>query len=400
MKHSLLLFFISLVWLSTSACGEQPYSFVEDEYQTGVDGDRLTNTVVQQIRDRDDDKPINRSAQGETRRPRQQLANTRKLVMLPVMDTKRNMVSHHIPLPAGWKINIPKTIEDPHIIGPDGIRVYYRTGGFYAFSQDLQTQQMYEMSGQPMRAPLTAKQIVEQELVPTLRNEGIHFVKQYPLPQIAHRSKVYSNKLYKSMPSQNSFDAVGSEWTDKNGTSLLVIVDQSVNSGQGSIFWSYELKALEAPEKQFDTAKNAFIYGIVNTQDNPQQIQAYNVSEQQKSKQSWSQHNARMQQNQQNFDRQQQIHRSTSDAINNSIMGTYRSQQEASNRGQQQFRNYLNDENTVTNPYDGQQYQVESGADQYWMNRDGESIQSNDAFYNPNMDNGVNNQEWQKVRPD
>ena len=330
----------------------------------------------------------------------QQRSRNGKLVMLPIMDSKRNMESARIPLPAGWKIVIPKTIEDPSIVGPHGIKGYYRTGGFYSYSQDPQMQQVYQMSGQTMRAPIQAKQIVEQDLVPLLREEGIYLVKQYPLPQVAHRSQVYTSKLYKSLPSHDSFDAVGSEWTDKKGMSLLVIVDQSVNSGQGSIFWSYQLKALEAPKEHFEAAKNAFIYGIVNTVDNPRQIQAYNLSEQQKSNQSWAEHNARMQQNQRNFDRQQQTHRSTSDAINNSIMKSYRTQQESSDRGQQQFNNYLRDEETVTNPYDGQQYQVESGADQYWMNRDGHSIQSNDAFYNPNIDNEFNYQEWMEVEPE
>ncbi|MEE9493745.1 MAG: hypothetical protein V3W04_10260 [Gammaproteobacteria bacterium] len=106
-----------------------------------------------------------------------------------------------------------------------------------------------------------------------------------------------------------------------------------------------------------------------------------------------------MQQNQRAFDQQQALHRSTNEAVNNSLMNTYRTSQQASDRGQQQFRNTTSGEETLTNPYDGQQYQVESGADQYWMNRSGENIQSNDAFYDPNMDQTINNQEWQKVEP-
>ena len=391
MKHFTLPFVI-LACLTTSAYGKEPFTYVYDTYETSPDSNRFAKTVSQPGSDAEEHLPTD-STENEP-------IGHGKIVMLPIMDTKRNMVSARIPLPTGWKFTVPKTADDPNIVGPHGIKVYYRTGGFYSYSQDPQMQQMYQMSGQTMRAPLTARQIVEQDLISTLRDEGLYFVKQYPLPQVAHRSQVYRSKLYKSMPSQDSFDAAGAEWTDKNGTSLFVIVDQSVNSGQGSIFWAYQLKALEAPKEYFETAKKAFIYGIVNTEDNPQQIQAYNRSEQQKANQSWSEHNARMQQNQKNFDRQQQIHRSTSDAINNSIMESYRTQQESSDRGQQRFNNYLRDEETVTNPYDGEQYQVESGADQYWMNRDGQSIQSNDAFYNPNVDNEVNYQEWLEVEPE
>ena len=192
---------------------------------------------------------------------------------------------------------------------------------------------------------------------------------------------------------------MGSEWSDGKGNSILVIVDQIINDGQSSVFWYYSLKVLEAPNKHFEKAKNAFIYGIVNTQDNPRQIQAYNLSEQQKSTQSWNQHNARMKQNQQNFERQQAIHKSTSDAINRSINSTYENQNAASDRIQDKQINVIRDESTVTNPHDGEQYQVDSGANQYWINSDGEYIPSNDSNYNPNLDPD-DNREWQQVEPE
>ena len=321
------------------------------------------------------------------------------LVMLSIMDTSRNMEMHRMPLPANWKLNTPQTAEDPNMIGPGGIKVYYRTGGNFSYSDDPYMQQLYQQSGQQMRVPINAAQIVEQDLVPLLTSHGMKFIKQYPLPEIAQRSKTYSSKLYKSMPSQEHFDASGSDWKNENGNMVFVIVDETVSYGQGSVYWYYQLKMLEAPAERFESAKNAFIYGIVNTQDNPQQIQAFNASEQQRSNQSWSQHNARMKQNQQNFDRQQQIHRDTSNAVNDSIMSTYRNQDAASDRAQQQRINTIYDESTVVNPNDGQQYQVESGADQYWINNDGEYIQSDDAFYDPNMDPEQNNQEWQEVEP-
>ncbi len=321
------------------------------------------------------------------------------LQMLSIMDASRNMEMHRMPLPVNWKLNVPKTADDPNMIGPGGIKVYYRTGGNFSYSDDPYMQQIYQQSGQKMRAPISAAQIIEQDLVPQLTNHGMKFIKQYPLPEIAQRSKTYSNKLYKSMPSQEYFDAAGSEWKSENGNTVLVIVDETVSNGQGSVFWYYQLKVLEAPAEQFESANAALIYGIVNTQDNPKQIQTYNTSEQQKYNQSMSQHNARMKQNQQNFDRQQQIHRETNDAVNDSIMSTYRNQDAASDRAQQQRINTINDESTVTSPYDGEQYQVDSGSDQYWINRDGEYIQSDDAFYDPNMDQEQNNQEWQQVEP-
>ena len=321
-----------------------------------------------------------------------------KIVMHTVMDNQRNMPMHQIPLPESWKIVTPKTAEDPSIIGPHGVKVYYRSGGSYVFSNDPYMQQVYAQSGQQMRPPISAQLIVEQDIQPQLSNHGLTLSRTYPLPEIAQRSQAYSSKLYKSVPTQQYFDAVGSEWTDDKGNTILIIVDQIISDGQGSVFWYYSLKVLEAQNSHFENAKKDFIYGIVNTQDNPQQIQAYNLSEQQKANQSWSQHNARMQQNQRNFERQQAIHKSTSDAINRSINSTYETQNAASDRIQDKQINVIRDESTVTNPYDGEQYQVDSGADHYWMNSDGEYIPSNDPNYNPNLDPN-NNQEWQYVEP-
>lgn len=58
----------------------------------------------------------------------------------------------------------------------------------------------------------------------------------------------------------------------------------------------------------------------------------------------------------------------------------------------------IREEETVN--YNGNSYQVDAGADQYWMNSNNEYIMSNDAFYNPNADNSVNNYDWQEVSPE
>ena len=323
-----------------------------------------------------------------------------EIVMHTVMDTQRNMVMFQIPLPASWKSVTPKTNEDPNIIGPNGIKVYYRSGGQFSYTQDLQLQQIYQQSGQALRPPVNTQQILEQDIQPQLQSHNLQFISSYSLPEIAHRTKTYSGKLYKATASQEYFEALGAEFTDGKGTKALVIIDQSISHdpSTSSGFWYYQLKILEAPDDHFESAKEAFIYSIVNTQDNPEQIHAYNLSEQQKINQSWAQHNARMQQNQQAFERQQQIHRETTNAINDSINSTYNTKNEASDRAQEQYTNVIRDEETITSPHDGQEYQVESGAEHYWINNDGEYIYSDDVFYDPNADLN-NNQDWQRVEP-
>ena len=324
---------------------------------------------------------------------------SKEIVWHKNMDRQRNMPVSEIPLPAGWELVTPKTEEDPNMIGPGGVKVFYRTAGTFFYSNDPYLNQQNMRSGRLVRQPISAQQVIEQEIEPNVRRGGLRLESLYPLPEIAKRSQEYNDKIYKSTPARQYFDAVGSEWTDPEGKKVLMIVDQVINDGGGFFVWFYTMNILEAPPSEFQNAKKALIYSIVNTRDNPRYLQAQNQRDRQRSGQNWRQHNARMQQNQRNFEQGQALHRSTTDAINNSINSTYESQNAASERSQARFNNYLSDENTVTNPYNGQQYQVESGSEQYWINNDGEYIHHDDHFYNPNADPD-NVEDWQLVEPD
>jgi len=319
------------------------------------------------------------------------------ITLHPVMDAKTGMVSYQMPLPASWKIVTPQTPQDPHIVGPGGVKIYYRSGSTNTYSNDPNMQQTYQMAGQAMRPPMEISAYLQQDLVPQMTGNGFQLMKQYPIPQVAERNRAYSAKLFKVAPSRDQQFALGTEWRNQEGKPLFMIVNMSVSQGQNDVFWFTNMQALTAEEDQFEFAKRALLNGIINTQDDPQQIAAYNANEQQKANQSWSQHNTKMQQNQRNFDQQQATHRSTTDAVNKASMDSYNSRMESMDNNQRGFTNYIKDEYTVANPGDGQQYQVESGSNQYWMNNNGEYIPSNNATYDPNADNAVNNQSWQEV---
>lgn len=318
-----------------------------------------------------------------------------KIAMHPVMDAKTGMVSYQMPLPASWKIVTLPTPQDPVIVGPGGVKIFYRNGSSNMFSNDPNMQRSYQMAGQAMRRPMEISAYLQQDLMPQMMSNGFQLVKQYPIPQIAERNRIYGAKLYKVAQTRDQHFALGTEWRNQEGKPLFMIVNMSVSQGQNDVFWYTNMQVLTADKDQFEPAKRAFLNGIINTQDNPQQIAAFNASEQQKANQSWSQHNAKMQQNQRNFDQQQATHTSTWDAINKASMDGYNSRMGSMDHNQRNFTNYIKDENTVSN--NGQQYQVESGSNQYWMNNNGEYIPSNDVMYDPNADNAVNNQNWQEV---
>ncbi|MFK7812179.1 MAG: hypothetical protein AB8B59_06770, partial [Maribacter sp.] len=68
-----------------------------------------------------------------------------------------------------------------------------------------------------------------------------------------------------------------------------------------------------------------------------------------------------------------------------------------SDASQRRVVNMINEEETVYNPLNGNNYQVNAQSTQNWMDSDGNLIQNDDLFYTPNGDINLNNREWTKV---
>ena len=131
---------------------------------------------------------------------------------------------------------------------------------------------------------------------------------------------------------------------------------------------------------------------------NPRYFDQYNQSEMQKESTSWAAHNQKMSTQQREFDTQQAAFKQKSEAINQSIMANYNNKNAASDRNHNRFLNYIKDENTVSNPADGQRYQVQAGANNYWMNENGQYISTDDPNYDPNRNQNTNNENWNEVQ--
>ncbi len=226
---------------------------------------------------------------------------------------------------------------------------------------------------------------------------GSKFIKQYPLPQIARADKSYGDQLYKVGQAQTNYQAAASEWEDGKGNRAMIVVHYTENSGAGSVYWGYYVQVIGSKASDFENAKSIYLNALANTQYNPQHIAAYNQREAAKSNQSWSAHNQKMKNNQANFEAQQRAHQSSVDAWNKSSMDAYNSRSASQDRMQNQTINSINETQNVTDPNNGQTYQVEGYSNQYWMNGQGEYIPSDNSLYNPNMDNDVNNQNWEEA---
>jgi len=210
--------------------------------------------------------------------------------------------------------------------------------------------------------------------------------------------KWYSDQLYKAMPSRSDVVAIGIDWKSNEGTPYFLLVHLNVSTSESMQNWYYMVSGLEADPAHFETAKKQYIFGLSNMRYNLEPIMAYNQQEAQRVGQSWAEHNRRMAQNQANFEASQRAFVNKSNAINDAIMSGWRERNAASDKQQEQIIDGIYERTNVQNTETGQKYKVEAGANQYWMNRNGEYISTQLHDYNPNLDKNMNNVKWQELK--
>lgn len=317
-----------------------------------------------------------------------------ELIAHPMLDNK-NQVMAHMTLPANWKLhNEPGKAA---FTGPNGIFVYNIPIRNFMFTNDAMTAEIYRQNGGKLRAPVSAEDLVHQDLEPVAKSEGSKLIKIYRNPEIAQSDGSIQDMMYHIGASSSRYDAVVSEWEDKDGNPYAIVLHSSVTDMGNMVMWNYYGHGIDAPKAHYESAKKTLLSGLASLKYNPRYFDQYNQNEQHRESASWAAHHQRMSAQQQQFDAQQQAFKEKSEAINSSIMASYNERNASSDRMHNRFVNYIKDENTVVNPGDGKRYQVQTGSNQYYMNSNGQYIGTNDPNYNPNRDPNVNNQDWNQT---
>jgi hypothetical protein len=319
-----------------------------------------------------------------------------RLTMQPFLDAQ-GMTFVEMPLPSTWKVVHDAKPGEPGITGPDGIKMFYFPGRNFVYSNDPQMQQIHAASGQPVRPVPPVAQLIRQDLVPWCANLGLKYLKHAEIPELTKIDQWHSDQLYKAVPSQNKTMVIGSDWENANGDPHFIIMHLNVSVSAQMQNWGYYCKGLQAEKKAFEKAKRQLIFALANARYNPQHIMAYNQREAQKAGQSWAEHNARMARNQAAFEASQRAHVNKSNAINEAIMSGWRERNAASDIAHGKFIDTINEKTNVVDPSSGQRYKVDSGSNHYWMNRDGKYLSTDQQAYDPNLDDALNNEKWQKL---
>jgi len=312
-----------------------------------------------------------------------------KLVMNEIGDGKGG-VAAIMPMPAGWKF------VKGGITGPHGVKVtdFALRSFMMNYNQNLQ----YAYSQTPQRSLPDIETLIQQDFVPVGAKNGLTYIKSYELPEVSKMDKWYSDQLFKALPSTADVRAYGTEWKYSNGNPYFLIIHVNASTSQTMQTWYYMSSGLDTEPAYFEAAKKQYIFALANTRYNIEPIMAYNKEEAQRCGQSWAAFNKKMAANQAAFEAGQIAHINKSNAINDAIMSNWKANDAASDIQQERRIDGIYERTNVQNTETGKNYKVQEGANQYWMNNDGEYIGTKQQGYNPNLDESMNEQKWQELK--
>lgn len=314
-----------------------------------------------------------------------------KLVMNEIGDGKGG-VAAIMPMPADWKF------VKGGISGSHGVKITDFPARSFMYNYDPNLQYAYSQSGQQMRSLPDIETLIQQDFVPVGAKNGLSYIKSYELPEVSKMDKWYSDQLFKAVPGTSMVKAYGTEWKYQNGNPYFLIIHVNASNTQSMQNWYYMSSGLEAEPAYFEKAKKQYIFSLANTRYNIEPIMAYNEQEAQRIGKSWAAFNKKMAANQAAFEASQIAHINKSNAINDAIMSNWKANDAASDRQQERTIDGIYERTNVQNTETGKTYKVQEGANQYWMNNDGEYIGTKVQGYNPNLDETMNEQKWQELK--
>lgn len=377
MKRTSFITIAIIALYSFPSCGMNEYdaiteeSFVAEDYYKEAFNESGSRTYNNEIGTRP--KQVNASYN------RKSSGGNGNIIMHPVKDPKTGRVSAYVPLPANWDVT------GPIWKGPGNTMVQQQNGGSYLSSQ---------------KNISNTDQIIREEVIPAIRQQGGREGKIENHPAIAAFNENLYAQYVKYGQSKSWFEVKSIAFTDQQGMKGMVLVHltKTVNNFGGMS--AYQFQIMKSDAHQFEASKRALLYGLANMKMNSQAIAAFNQGESQRLASRDAAFNRKMSAQQAQFDSWMATQRSTSGDILDSGMDSWRRRNAMKDRGQEMTVDGIHGRTQVTSPYDGQTYKVDNGSNHYYMNQWGEYISTDDHYYNPNMDPGVNNQDWSEVQAD
>ncbi|MFV0275602.1 MAG: hypothetical protein ACK5HY_00210 [Parahaliea sp.] len=313
-----------------------------------------------------------------------------------IPDPETGMSVARLPLPASWR-ELGKDSEFAYA-GPDNIRVSQPGGALFYFSNDPQMQQIIQAQGNTLLPPMSIGEIIQKFFMPPAQQKGRTLRNTYELPQLVAAEQRAFAQMYRSVAVRHEARAYALEWTDNQGMSYVSVVTVNTNYGPASGYWMFSSLYLQAPHAVFTGARDALINGLALRQHNPQWIAMKNQQAAQRSQQQQREHEVRMASIRPMGNTSTNVGNTYSEILDISHRG-YKDRSAMTDIGQQRAINGISEHTIIASPGSGQQYEVQSGSGQFWVNPhagpNGQYIGSDNPLWDPRLVPGMNQQPWE-----
>lgn len=311
-----------------------------------------------------------------------------------IMSPQFGMPFGIMPIPKSWN---KKGQNQENILfeSANGVKVYNEQNAMFSYHNDPQRNQFSQQNGANIQPLKSLEQVIRQEFIPNLKKEGITFVRQYPLPQLAQSDKRIDSYMFKATPENKQYQCMVTEWQDQNGNQSLAVVRYFVTQypSIGGISWGYTVNAMEAPQGVYNNAKRDVIYALVNLQINPQWVKTNNEHFSKMAQQSNAGHQARMAAIEATGRAIRQNGKRYSDMADSSHE-SWKRRNAISDRGQANAVDGIWERRNMTDQ-SGNTYKIEGYDNNVWMNGSNEYIGTDNHNYDPNLYNDGN---WEQLQ--
>lgn len=292
-------------------------------------------------------------------------------------------------LPVGWEADG----VDGDLKGPNGISVKTVISNSYTYNID--PYQAYAMQQDPNmhRQFVTMEDIFEQEIKPYYQRKGYTFIGHYPLESVYKKMQnfeaLFPQSRYSHMP---IYYAVGSDWKDDKGNSIMVVLTQMFKSFPPVVYmWSYGTIELKSTSKDFEEAKATYLFAFTNEERSPSYLQKSIAMRYQLV----TEHDASMDYIEQ-AGRQSRAAAQASSAMLDQSFESYKRRSAMSDASHSQYIDMIHERTNIQNPNTGQIHQGPTGGSYYWVNNQGQAINTNNSLFDPNIEQGYKDNEWVK----
>lgn len=307
-----------------------------------------------------------------------------KIAMHTVMNPTTGKPSMYIPFPSGWKFIKGATLGQPAMKGPNGLTLIIYPPQSYTYTNNATMNQAYQSNGVQVMAPVGIENALKQVIIPQGQQMGMTLLNQYPMPELAAKNREYVARLNGVNSPQDVFQTVGTDWKDGEGNKVLVVLNYFELRSSGSISWGYNAEMLKVQPSGFEHAKQQYVYAMANKVFDQNDVVTFQNDLARKIKSQEDHWRAMRDINAKGSSERLAMDAATNAHIQNSKIAGYEKRAHDNDVLQEQRSNALNDVNVVVSPFDGKEYQVESGNKTYWINDEGKYMKSDDPLFDPN----------------